>query len=583
MKAEIKSEKRIFAALFVACVFLYAIWFFALMSVELCADDFNYSTFLDGKISSFVQKNIEHYKTFNGRVWIHVLDEVMLYIGIPACAVFNVAALALMPYIFGKLDGGKRAPLEMTAIFPIFLMFVGVGVLREGLFWISGSFNYVLPFFMVIVSIFIAKKAAKDNISALLTAVFFIAAFFCGATNEQCGIVSVFVFLYFFVAESCRRRRPLLKNAVLLFAAIAGYVTLFLSPATYSRFLTENDSGATSWEKRLLDVAESIFGEEKLFLVAVLFLLSVFLYSVAKRKSERCRIEMTSVAVIAVLTVLKLVGGRVLYFIMAAVFMIYLAALVIKMFLRRDECAALVVVCGMASVCVMLFTNSAEPRTMLPFALSLCLVGSRYFLSAAKSVNATAAGVMALALCGAAIFAPTFVGYAKNAKIRNENLDAIKASRLTGELYYNIDYELKYLHMPMYSDGYFYNTFVKKYGLENTEIYFCSDKMKPIFVNGERLGSVAYVYEGNEYFPAENIVAALGGSCSWTPERTVFELNGRRIEAVKDVFYTEDGAEDVSNKRAKGYMYTCYTKDVFEKYFGVIIEYDESGGYYTVK
>ena len=135
----------------------------------------------------------------------------------------------------------------------------------------------------------------------------------------------------------------------------------------------------------------------------------------------------------------------------------------------------------------------------------------------------------------------------------------------------------------MYSDGYFYNTFVKKYGLENTEIYFFSDKMKPVFVNGERLRSVAYLFDGNEYFPAENIVSALGGFYSWTPERTVFELNGRRIEVVKDVFYTDDGAEDISDKRAKGYMYICYTKDVFEKYFGVIIEYDESGGYYTVK
>ena len=54
----------------------------ALMCISLCsADDFWYSTFLDGGVAQFLELSRYHYEVFNGRVLVHLAAQVILHFG----------------------------------------------------------------------------------------------------------------------------------------------------------------------------------------------------------------------------------------------------------------------------------------------------------------------------------------------------------------------------------------------------------------------------------------------------------------------------------------------------------------------
>ena len=51
------------------------------LRVDLCADDYFYGTFLQDGFDHFLAQNIEHYQTFNGRVQVHLVLQVVLRLG----------------------------------------------------------------------------------------------------------------------------------------------------------------------------------------------------------------------------------------------------------------------------------------------------------------------------------------------------------------------------------------------------------------------------------------------------------------------------------------------------------------------
>ena len=68
--------------------------------VVMYADDYYYASFFKNGISSFISMNIDHYQTFNGRVLVHILAEIVL-----ACkpVLFPLANIAMIFKKFYKI------------------------------------------------------------------------------------------------------------------------------------------------------------------------------------------------------------------------------------------------------------------------------------------------------------------------------------------------------------------------------------------------------------------------------------------------------------------------------------------------
>ena len=124
----------------------------ALMCISLCsADDFWYSTFLDGGVAQFLELSRYHYEVFNGRVLVHLAAQVILHFGRWCFALFGLLCCLAIP--LAALKAAQRPRGQVPACLALF----GAGVLAlprallvEGLLWTSAFCNYALPTAMIV-------------------------------------------------------------------------------------------------------------------------------------------------------------------------------------------------------------------------------------------------------------------------------------------------------------------------------------------------------------------------------------------------------------------------------------------------
>lgn len=116
--------------------------------ITLYSDDFYYISFFDGGFSEFVQNNINHYLNVNGRVLVHILDEICLNLGkIPYILtlvgmllyIFYTSNKIILSFILPK-DNIKNNILYSTCLSMILFLFIDVCVLKETAFWITRFF-----------------------------------------------------------------------------------------------------------------------------------------------------------------------------------------------------------------------------------------------------------------------------------------------------------------------------------------------------------------------------------------------------------------------------------------------------------
>ena len=159
----------------------------ALMCISLCsADDFWYSTFLDGGVAQFLELSRYHYEVFNGRVLVHLAAQVILHFGRWCFALFGLLCCLAIP--LAALKAAQRPRGQVPACLALF----GAGVLAlprallvEGLLWTSAFCNYALPTAMIVGELLLLMWAARGEKTVR---VFFSPAFlpaFCAAPQPS--------------------------------------------------------------------------------------------------------------------------------------------------------------------------------------------------------------------------------------------------------------------------------------------------------------------------------------------------------------------------------------------------------------
>ena len=550
---------------------------FVCLRVDLCADDYFYGTFLQDGFDHFLAQNIEHYQTFNGRVQVHLVLQVVLRLGLPAYALACVAMLLLLP-LLGRWAAGLERDTRLTVplVFLLLFLLIGREVLREGLFWISACFNYLYPCLLVACAAALARLALRVRLPWFL--LLCPAAFLCGATTEQCGVFAGLVLLARPLREVFRLRKPRLPTLLLPLFAFGGYLTIFLSPATRSRM--SSDAAATTVPIQMEQLGRTLFGEGGVTLLVFVTLGLIFL--AALRLPRFPKFGLLALPCALLLAAVRWAPGlsdRGFWsLLLLELFGMLLAAALY--FSESYSCQGVLLAAGLGETAILVFTAISGPRVLLPMSLSLCLTGA---LLAAPMLSALPRGWRwaLLTLCTAAcvlVFLPTAQGYDRNGQVRDFNLEHIRQSRETHVLWYSMDYDPDYYHTPMFGDGFFWNYFFAFYDIDltQTKVYLVSQELPPIYAGEQRITSPAYLQEGQLFFPVDQILPALGGSALWVPPGTTYTLGDREIYYNgSDTLSDQDGNTwSAVGKRTFGYYTVCFTEDIMEDCFGVDITFD---------
>ncbi len=543
-------------------------------ATTLYGDDFIYGTYFCDGIGTFFKMTLRHYTEMNGRAFIHFLLELVLifkdklfFAVIPSMAVF-------LFYIFRKTAAQDKSKRSVTYYALCFcsVMLIPVRVMREGILWMSGAFNYLFPVGMSLTGLFIVKKTyQKENIPLY----FYPLALLSGATTEQCGMMAIGSAIFCIAYEKIKRR-TVSKNAVILTAImILGYITVIASPGTSSRISDETVTAGMNIADRLGTLFYTVLLNKG---ILALFVACLILYAFDLRRD--CFNWFLTISILcaaaAILTFLK-------FYLPAGLFLtgsIIITAVVLLM--HRDYAEIPILMLAAAgSVGMLVFSDSYGYRNFLPaLLLFICIFSDRLSLllngCGIKQKNALMALYFAISF---AVFLPTLKGYCKNRIIINENISSLNSK--SGEINYNVDIDRLYGYNQYFVDSFYYDGIKKIYGLDKDDkIYMYGVDFEPFFINGVHVENPIYKKDGAFYYPLRGLAEAEDGKCGWDSEKkcAFFTIGEKTLYYDSNSDILKDGTAEYpigyilnDNKYGNFFRSNTYIKeDGLYEIFGII-------------
>lgn len=511
--------------------------FYLHLTALRAADDFYYSTFWMNGPAEFWRLTVHHYNAYNGRALVHFVAQTVLSLPPIVFAVVNTLLLCGTGALCAKLckhERGDRSTLFTALFFLAQILLLSTPIITEGLLWPSASYNYMLPIFLIVLALVLLKGFLEGTRrGAGWFVLLLLAQFAAGATTEQCGFIAAAVMGVYGLCWAVQTKRGWWKLFLAPILNAAGYLTIFLSPATQARA-----SGVKlEWEAllpplgRMASVIFSWDGILLQILIAGGLLTLCLLIPKARRGLDR--------------TVLSLLAG------------------------------------ALAGALIMVPTVNFDPRVLLPIALLFMLVSAR---CAVLLLGLLPQGSLAPILCSAAtlvacavICLPLFIGVTKNYALELQNRAAVREGRATGVVHYSMDYDERWCYPHrMYADNNYFIRFLEANRITDCTVYMESKHLQYIYLNGQRLSSPAYKQNGNVLFPLRDIIEGFGGSVEYSYGHLTILLDGREVNVypVLIAAYSLNGvyAEyDLRDKSAINYYKVSYTAEAFQALFHIDI------------
>lgn len=195
-------------------------------------DDYTYKQAAVGSFSQIISFLKFHCNEVNGRNLVHFFVILFLrydwelYVWRFICA----ASVLYVCYSLGKLSShDESVQKNNTVLCCILYCIINPNMWRLSVCWLTGSFNYILPFALLVALIVrYLKKEKADILCAVL-------ALLGGATTEQMGMMFIGFFVLMILNGLIKSKKIELKNILYLTFSAAGYSTIWLSPGTFTR------------------------------------------------------------------------------------------------------------------------------------------------------------------------------------------------------------------------------------------------------------------------------------------------------------------------------------------------------------
>ncbi len=256
-----------------------AIHAFNLIPVIRYGDDYYYSMFFRRGISYFLSETAVHYTQTNGRFFVHLLDEVLLYLPLAAWKVFEFFVIALTVLLVAEIASGNdraRFPSSLIMSCTAFSL-IGLPILREAVYWATGSLNYVFPVMLTLLLFFAYSRLADKDRGARYLPVL---AFFASFTAEQSATASLFICIVMPIYIAAVKKKKLCTSYIVsIFTSAAAFATVMFSPGNSIRQTYYPEFYAKSLFGKIRGNLSEFFGI--VFNVGVVFVFFLFFFTVA--------------------------------------------------------------------------------------------------------------------------------------------------------------------------------------------------------------------------------------------------------------------------------------------------------------
>lgn len=227
-----------------------AIIFISFLSISLSivyfGDDYYFLQFKDYNFTTYFEKLFYFYQHANGRLIVHLLDTLILRLPTYFWSILNAIMLLGICYFNGKIISDKNSYFYTIIMF-FFLSALDIDITRQSVWWITGSFNYTYPLFMLSLYCFCLFKLNKTGKIFPITC---LCAFLAAASVEQVGMMTfglTVLIILSKIQKEFKLKTFIMQNKkliLLFFITLVGLLTVIAAPSQFSRFSTSSDGSS---------------------------------------------------------------------------------------------------------------------------------------------------------------------------------------------------------------------------------------------------------------------------------------------------------------------------------------------------
>lgn len=494
-------------------IFLISLILIGIISyaTTLYGDDFIYGTYFCNGASGFFTKTAEHYMQMNGRALIHFVLELVLVFKDKLFFAVIPAMLIFVFYAFNRILPQKEK-MPYFALCLSGVMLIPVSVLREGMLWMSGAFNYIFPLGLALIGFWTVKEQREKT-----PWYFFLFAFISGASTEQCGMIAIGSSILYVLYELTEKRKIEKNTYILILLILLGFLSVALSPGTSGRIGEETLNAQLSITDRLYNVFKLSLSDKK---TAFILVFAPFL----------CSLQLKNIW-ISVFTAAAFVFSLFGFYLIAGL-LLTTGILIISVILlvKTDKSIlAILLLASAGSLGMLVFSTTFGYRNLMPSLLLMTAI-SAYEMNLIIRPDTKKALIICIAFIISAIsFLPTLRGYISNRQIINANIKSITKDN---EIYYNTDINQLYGYNQFFVDNFYFDGIKQIYGInKDTKIFMQGHDFIDLFFNGVHTENPIYIKDNSYYYPLRGIIEASNGSADWDNQRkcAVFTLNNKTL------------------------------------------------------
>lgn len=253
--------------------------------IYLMGDDFYYYTFTKSSILDFCKNHIEHYLHTNGRAIIHFLTSLFLVFNVYLWRFINPLLIMVTLFFIYKVATQQNKDNELFIIVILIFFSFGINVTSYAVYWLTGSFNYLFPVFLLFLSYYLYQKMLKNPQSKKV--LYYFILFVSGATMEQSGLMLLgLIFLESFNHVFILKNKLNKLRVLSLIMVFLGYLTVIFSFGTFERFKYSGINGdLNQLINNIVFIIRLFFFDKTMVCIHIILILSCYFW--LKQKKEK--------------------------------------------------------------------------------------------------------------------------------------------------------------------------------------------------------------------------------------------------------------------------------------------------------
>ncbi|MDL2214943.1 DUF6056 family protein [Dysgonomonas sp. OttesenSCG-928-M03] len=235
-----------------------------------------------------------HYFTTGGRIIVHIIAQIQLFIGAPYNDILNSVVYIVFTLLICFIAAGalrsRRFDLSLllcvSLLLWLFIPTYGVTILNT-----TTSANYlwgttIILCFIYPYTVYFRRIDSRDSTSK--TVVFFIAGIIAGWTNENMAVAMIFMILVILFMKKIKREEITRWSISGLIGAIIGCAVMLIAPGNYVRYAVEEErlSNTPRYLQSLYNMLGGFYDNALIIVLLYFVVFFLYMYYIRKRSNK---------------------------------------------------------------------------------------------------------------------------------------------------------------------------------------------------------------------------------------------------------------------------------------------------------